>query len=166
MPSPRALGRATLAVVTTSVFVDYYELLEVDPRAGAAEIKAAYRARMVRDHADQNPDDAEANERMILLGRAKQILLDERSRRAFDLERARWQTASRFGRARPRWNGGAAPQAEDPHRHRVEVDLRDVSLTKLLVGAGVAAFVGGLAFAAKTVADRASRKRGRGTRSR
>ncbi|MCA9698288.1 MAG: J domain-containing protein, partial [Myxococcales bacterium] len=53
----------------SAVFVDFYELLEVQPQASSQEIKAAYRACMVRDHADQNPDDALASERMILLSR-------------------------------------------------------------------------------------------------
>jgi DnaJ-class molecular chaperone len=147
------------------VFVDYYELLEVGPRASTAEIKAAYRARMLRDHADQNPDDVAANERMILLTRAKQTLLDEQRRVAFDLDHARWHAAAQFGLAPPRWRGGQAPPAE-PSRHghghgQVDIDLRDVSLSRLLVGVGVAAVFTGLSFAAKAVADRASRKRRR-----
>jgi curved DNA-binding protein CbpA len=140
------------------VFVDYYELLEVHPRASSAEIKAAYRARMLRDHADQNPDDEAANERMILLTRAKQILLDEQRRVAFDRDHARWHAAAQFGMAPPRWRGGQAPPADASER-AFEVDLRDVSLSRLIVSVGVAAVVTGLSFAAKAVADRASRKR-------
>lgn len=142
----------------TAIFVDYYDLLEVAPAASAAEIKAAYRVCMVRDHVDQNPDDEQAKERMILLTRAKQILLDERARLNFDREREYWQAASRLGIAPPRWTGGQAPDLAD--RHHLEVDLRDVSITRLIVGVGVAAFVTGLGFAAATLADRAaSRKR-------
>jgi curved DNA-binding protein CbpA len=140
----------------TAVFVDYYELLEVAPQAGTAEIKAAYRARMVRDHVDQNPDDEQAKERMILLTRAKQTLLDEHARRSFDREREVWQAAMRLGIAPPRWTGGPAPLGDRQH---IEVDLRDVSITRLIVGVGVAAVVTGLGFAAATLADRASRKR-------
>lgn len=151
------------------LFVDYYELLEVNPRASSAEIKAAYRARMVLDHADQNPDDDAASERMILLTRAKQILLDEQRRVAFDRDHARWHAAAQLGMAPPRWRGGQAPPADasdHPGRNaQVHVDLRDVSLSRLLVGVGVAAVVTGLniglGFAAKAVADRASRKRRR-----
>ena len=141
------------------MFVDYYELLEIHPHASRAEIKAAYRARMVRDHADQNPEDEEASERMILLSRAKQVLLDESRRRHFDRERQRWQAAASLGVAPPRWTGGEAPSEGRPSpTHRIEVDLRDISLGKLIVGAGVAFVATGLAFAAKTVADRMSRK--------
>lgn len=142
----------------TAVFVDYYELLEVHPGADVAEIKAAYRTRMVRDHVDQNPDDQQAKERMILLTRAKQILLDERARQSFDREREYFQAAERLGIAPPRWNGGPAPAPSDQRGH-IEVDLREVSITRLLVGVGVAAFVTGLGFAAATLADRAERKR-------
>jgi DnaJ-class molecular chaperone len=143
-----------------ATFVDYYELLEVHPQASSAEIKAAYRACMVRDHVDQNPDDAEAKERMILLTRAKQILLDEHRRRAFDRDRARWQAASQFGAARPRWTSGRAPSGEY-EGSPLQVDLRDVSLSRLIVGVGVAAVVTGLGLAARAVADRAGRKRRR-----
>ncbi|MFO7566052.1 MAG: J domain-containing protein [Enhygromyxa sp.] len=144
----------------TTVFVDYYELLGVDPGASSAQIKSAYRARMVRDHADQNPGDELAKERMILLTRAKTTLLDERRRSVFDHERMQWIAADRLGVAPPRWQGGRAP---DPRGevHQVQVDLRDVSLSRLIVGVGVAAVVTGFGLAAKAVADRASRRRRR-----
>ena len=151
--------------MTTAVFVDYYELLEVHPAADRDEIKAAYRARMVRDHADQNPGDELAAERMIVLNRAKVVLLDDQRRFAYDRDRARWLAASQLGVAPPRWEGGRAPEYEfghGPHGHPVEVDLRDVSISRLIVGVGVAAMVTGLGFAAKAVADRASRRRRRG----
>lgn len=142
----------------TAVFVDYYELLEVAPQASSAEIKAAYRACMVRDHVDQNPDDAQAKERMILLTRAKQTLLDEHARSSFDREREYWEAARRLGISTPRWTGGRAPDLTNG-RH-IEVDLRDVSITRLIVGVGLAAVVTGLGFAAATLADRAAgRKR-------
>ena len=143
--------------MTSTAFVDYYELLEVEPTASAAEIKAAYRARMVRDHADQNPDDDEAKERMILLTRAKQTLLDEQKRVYFDRHRDAVFTARRLGFEPNRWTGGRAP--DDAFERRIEVDLRDVSVGRLLVGVGLAAVVTGLGFAAKVVADRASKKR-------
>jgi curved DNA-binding protein CbpA len=142
----------------TAIFVDYYDLLEVAPQASTAQIKAAYRARMVRDHVDQNPDDDEAKERMILLTRAKQTLLDERARSSFDREREYWQAATRLGIGPPRWTGGPAPDLVD--RRHIEIDLRDVSITRLIVGVGVAAVVTGIGLAAATLAGRAaSRKR-------
>lgn len=147
--------------MTTAVFVDYYELLEVDPRASSDEIKSAYRARMVRDHADQNPGDELAQERMILLTRAKATLLDEQRRFLFDRDRERWIAAARIGVAPPRWTGGRAPEPTDGSVRVELVDLRDISLGKLIVGVGVAAVVTGLGFAAKAVADRANRRRRR-----
>ena len=144
----------------TTVFVDYYELLGVEPGASSVEIKSAYRARMVRDHADQNPGDVLAQERMILLTRAKTTLLDDHRRAAFDRERSHWIAAARLGVAPPRWSGGRAPDPSDGVHH-VQVDLRDVSLGRLIVGVGVAAVVTGLGLAAKAVADRAGRRRRR-----
>ncbi|MFV8755617.1 DnaJ domain-containing protein [Nannocystaceae bacterium ST9] len=141
------------------MFVDYYEVLAIDPRADAAAIKAAYRARIVRDHVDQNPDDPAAKERTIVLAQAKQTLLDEQRRRAFDQQRAFWLATRHLP---PRWTQGTptgnAPQGTGP---AVEVDLRDVSLGKLIVGAGVAVLLGGLFVAAKAVADRRQSSRRR-----
>lgn len=135
----------------SAVFVDYYEVLALDPRADEAAIKAAYRACMLRDHVDQNPDDPHAKERTIVLARAKQVLLDPQRRREFDLQRALWLAGHRIG------GSDVLPDT----RH-VEVDLRDVSLGKLLVGAGVAVVLGGLFVAAKVVADhRSNRPAGR-----
>jgi curved DNA-binding protein CbpA len=144
----------------TTVFVDYYELLGVDPGASSAEIKSAYRVRMVRDHADQNPGDELAQERMILLTRAKTTLLDPHRRVVFDRERMQWFAAARIGVAPPRWSGGRAPDPSDG-THHIQVDLRDVSISRLIVGVGVAAVVTGLGFAARAVADRAGRRRRR-----
>lgn len=146
--------------MSSAVFVDYYELLEVDPRADRQTIKTAYRARMVRDHADQNPDDREAQDRMILLTRAKQILLDDHERHRFDRERAAYEAARRLGIAPPRYRGGPAP-TPGASQH-FEVDLRDVSLGRLIVGIGVAAAVTGFGLAARAMSDRAARKRRRG----
>jgi DnaJ-class molecular chaperone len=102
---------------------------------------------MLRDHVDQNPDDPQAKERTILLAQAKHILLDDQRRRAFDQQRNWWLATRRFHR--PPANTGPG----------VEVDLRDVSIGKLLVGAGVAVLLGGLFVAAQAVADRQSRRR-------
>lgn len=132
----------------TAVFVDYYEVLEIDPLADAAAIKAAYRTRMLRDHVDQNPDDPRAKERTIQLAQAKQILLDDQRRRAFDQQRNWWLATRRFH-----------PDLATPTGSAVEVDLRDVSIGKLLVGAGVAVLLGGLFVAAQAVADRQTRRR-------
>jgi curved DNA-binding protein CbpA len=143
-----------------TVFVDYYELLEVEPHASREEIKQAYRSRMVLDHADQNPGDALAHERMILLSRAKTTLLDDHQRGHYDRDRANWLAAASLGIAAPRWTGGRAPDEHGPGQP-LEVVLRDVSIGRIVVGVGVAAVVTGLGLAAKAVADRASRRRRR-----
>jgi hypothetical protein len=138
----RKPGQPCHACGVTAAFVDYYQVLEVDADADAVAIKAAYRTCMLRDHVDQNPDDPQAKERTILLAQAKQILLDDQRRRAFDQQRSWWLTTRRFHS--PPVHTGTA----------VEVDLRDVSIGKLLVGAGVAMLLGGLFVAAQAVADR------------
>ncbi len=135
----------------TAKFVDYYEILAIDPRADVTEIKAAYRACMLRDHVDQNPDDPRAATRTIMLAQAKQILLDDQQRRSFDQQRGFWLATRRL---HPHWQPASSGPSEP-----IEIDLRDVSLGKLLVGAGVAVVLSGLFFAAQAVADRQSRRR-------
>eukprot|EP01043_Picozoa_sp_COSAG02_P025744 COSAG02_NODE_1458_length_12476_cov_6.772841_2_plen_1033_part_00 len=61
-----------------------YDLLGVAPDAGAAEIKKAYRKTALRLHPDKNVDDPNATERFQDVGKAYQILSDERLRAAYD----------------------------------------------------------------------------------
>jgi hypothetical protein len=61
-----------------------YDLLGVAPDAGAAEIKKAYRKTALRLHPDKNADDPNATERFQDVGKAYQILSDERLRAAYD----------------------------------------------------------------------------------
>jgi DnaJ-class molecular chaperone len=65
--------------------VDYYEILQVHPRADIAVIRSAYRA-IVRD-LQAHPDLGGSHERAVLLNDAYRILSDEALRRAYDLAR-------------------------------------------------------------------------------
>jgi hypothetical protein len=69
--------------------LDLYALLEVAPDAGTEDIRRAYRKAAFRCHPDHNPDDQEAAERFVLLTQARDILLSERGRRAYDEMRER-----------------------------------------------------------------------------
>lgn len=62
----------------------YYELLQIDRRASAKEITAAYRVAALRSHPDKNPGDAQAAARFQAVHRAYQILSDEKARAAYD----------------------------------------------------------------------------------
>ena len=68
---------------------DYYEILQVSPKAGPEVIDAAYRRLARRYHPDVNPSEA-ADERMRELNQALEILLDPRKRADYDRRRQRF----------------------------------------------------------------------------
>jgi len=63
---------------------DYYEILGVDKKADAGEIKRAYRKLAVKFHPDKNPDDASAEEKFKEATEAYEVLRDEKKRAAYD----------------------------------------------------------------------------------
>jgi curved DNA-binding protein CbpA len=66
-------------------FVDYYELLGIEPKAGQAEIKQAYLDRIKRWHPDKNPDRIEeAEEKTKVLNQAYHVLGDAERRKNYD----------------------------------------------------------------------------------
>ncbi len=99
----------------SSELQDYYQLLQVDPLATPAEIKASWRKLAKEHHPDRNQGDEFAGKRFSLLNEAYQVLSDENKRRSYDRDyrrvfgtpRARrQQAAGSTGRA-----GGAASSA-------------------------------------------------------
>ncbi|KAF2126677.1 DnaJ-domain-containing protein [Dothidotthia symphoricarpi CBS 119687] len=75
-----------LARTTTE---DLYALLAVPFDAEEAHIKRAYRKASIKYHPDKNPDNADAADRFIYLGWARDILLDEGLKGEYDRARAR-----------------------------------------------------------------------------
>lgn len=63
---------------------DYYEILEVQKTATAAEIKKAYRKQALKYHPDKNPGDKEAEEKFKLAAEAYEVLSDENKRSQYD----------------------------------------------------------------------------------
>ena len=69
----------------TEKFVNYYQLLEVDPKADPATIKQAYLTKIKEWHPDKNPDRrAEAEEKTKVLNQAYHILGDAERRKHYD----------------------------------------------------------------------------------
>ena len=64
---------------------NYYEILEVDPRASIEEIKASFRKKVMEHHPDRNPADRDgAEERVRLVIEAYRVLSDPERRMLHD----------------------------------------------------------------------------------
>ena len=63
---------------------DYYEVLGVDKKATADEIKKAYKKMAIKYHPDRNPDDKEAENKFKEAAEAYEVLSDENKRARYD----------------------------------------------------------------------------------
>lgn len=82
-------------------YKDYYKILGVDKKAGAADIKKAYRKLAVKYHPDKNPDDKLAEEKFKELNEAYEVLGDEEKRKKYDEFGENWKYYEQAGQ-----NGG------------------------------------------------------------
>lgn len=65
--------------------MNYYEILEVSPKASQEVIRAAYKSLMQRYHPDKHPGDVEITKRVLLIGHAYDVLSDPFKRETYDI---------------------------------------------------------------------------------
>ena len=113
--------------------IDYYEILQVHPRASPEIIKKAYRTLMgdMRGHPDLGGDV----ERAKLINEAYRVLGDEDLRRAYDGARAGRSVWGKSGGASPA--GGGVPGGPGVDFERLAGGARKVILTVAVVITGL-----------------------------
>ena len=70
--------------MTSTMDIDFYEVLGVSRSASPAEIKKAYRKLAMQYHPDRNPDDKEAEEKFKQSTEAYEVLSDSSKRQIYD----------------------------------------------------------------------------------
>jgi curved DNA-binding protein len=65
-------------------YKDYYKILGVDRKAGADDIRAAYRKLALKHHPDKNPGDKKAEDKFKEINEAYQVLSDAEKRARYD----------------------------------------------------------------------------------
>src|SRR5580693_6353559 len=70
--------------MATTTKQDYYELLGVERKAGAKDIRAAFRKLARKYHPDLNPGDKSSEEKFKQLQEAYDVLSDSKKRQMYD----------------------------------------------------------------------------------
>jgi hypothetical protein len=92
---------------------NFYSILEVSPRAGAEEIREAYKRLARRWHPDRNPGDHHAEEQIKLINEAYAVLRDPLRRRLHDVLLAQGADVRAAGRASERMRPPGGTQRAD-----------------------------------------------------
>ncbi|MEG2067050.1 MAG: J domain-containing protein [Tannerellaceae bacterium] len=77
-------------------YIDYYNILEVDKGASAADIKKAYKKMARKYHPDLNPNDPAAHHRFQEINEANEVLSDPEKRKKYDQYGENWKHAEQY----------------------------------------------------------------------
>jgi molecular chaperone DnaJ len=66
--------------------LNYYKILEVDPKCSFEDIKKSYRSLSFKNHPDKNPGNATCEEKFKLINQAYETLKEPSSRKQYDFE--------------------------------------------------------------------------------
>lgn len=105
----------------------HYQILGVDPRASAEEIRRAFRSLAKQHHPDTGP--AGSAEAFAAIAAAYETLSDPLLRRAYDESLTRDQTAERAAgdtRAHYAWDNIGAPRAGNASRRPERAEFDDL----------------------------------------
>ncbi|MFL5774377.1 MAG: DnaJ domain-containing protein, partial [Flavisolibacter sp.] len=81
-------------------FVDYYQVLGVNKKASADDIRKAYRKLARKHHPDLNPDDKEAHKKFQQINEANEVLSDPEKRKKYDQYGKDWKHSEQFEQAK------------------------------------------------------------------
>lgn len=104
-------------------FIDYYKILEVDPKASEADIKKAYRKLARKLHPDLNPNDKEAHKKFQAINEANEVLSDPEKRKKYDLYGKDWQHAAQFEQQRQQQQRSRPGQGRQTYTSTEEGDF-------------------------------------------
>lgn len=80
-------------------YIDYYNILGVDKKASAEDIKKAYRKLARKLHPDLNPNDAEAHKKFQQINEANEVLSDPEKRAKYDKYGENWKQSEEYEKA-------------------------------------------------------------------
>ncbi len=81
-------------------FIDYYQVLGLEKKASAADIKNAYRNLARKYHPDLNPNVADAKKNFQQINEANEVLSDPEKRKKYNKYGKDWQHAGQFENAK------------------------------------------------------------------
>lgn len=81
-------------------FIDYYQILGIEKKASANDIKSAYRKLARKFHPDLNPNDADAKSKFQQINEANEVLSDPEKRKKYDKYGKDWEHAEQYENAK------------------------------------------------------------------